>query len=525
MKLLYNACIHTLDRSWPEASALLVDCERVLAVGGPELLTEFDSAERHDLGGRTVLPGLIDAHLHLMQTALGLLYIDCETGSMEECLRRVARQVQRAGPGEWVRGHGWNQNEWGGAWPTAADLDALAPATPVFLTAKSLHAGWANSCALRLAGIGAGTPDPPGGKFVRDGRGQPTGILLESACAHFQTAIPDPPLESVVYACKTAQSWFWQMGLTGAHDFDPLLAFRALQVMEERGELRLRVLKSIPVERLEEAVALGLSGGSGSDRLRSGSVKIFVDGALGPRTAAMLEDYSDAPGNRGILHCGAEAVFEYGCQAARHGLSLAVHAIGDRANCEAVAGLARLRAHEKRAGLPALRHRIEHVQLIRAEAAGSLASLQLIASMQPVHATSDMFMADRAWGERAADAYAWQSLARRGVRLAFGSDAPVESPNPFRGLHAAVTRCRRDGTPGPAGWYPEQRLDLRSALDGYTLGPACAAGMEDRLGRLAPGCLADLIVLDTDPFACDPRQLYELRPVATMFGGEWVWQE
>jgi predicted amidohydrolase YtcJ len=314
------------------------------------------------------------------------------------------------------------------------------------------------------------------------------------------------------------------MGLTGVHDFDKRTCFQALQILHERGDLRLRVVKSIPLELLPQAVELGLRTGFGDDYLRIGSIKLFADGALGPHTGAMFEPYVDDPQNRGMLILDGEGLFEHGRLAADSGLSLAVHAIGDRAVHEVLNGFERLRAYEWEQRLPALRHRIEHVQTIHPDDAGRLAELGIIASMQPVHAPSDMEATERYLGGRAVNCYAWRLQLEHGARLAFGSDAPVESPNPFHGLHAAVTRRRADGAPGPDGWIPEQRLAVGAALEGFSLGPAYAAGMESRLGRLSPGFLADLIVLDDDPFTCEPDVLRTLQPAATMVGGEWVWQ-
>jgi predicted amidohydrolase YtcJ len=331
------------------------------------------------------------------------------------------------------------------------------------------------------------------------------------------------------------------MGLTGVHDFDGSRCFAALQLLHQRGELQFRVVKSIPLIDLPHAAALGLRSGFGDDFLRIGSVKAFADGALGPRTAAMFQPYENELGeggqphaepNRGMLLLDAEELFEHGRLAVESGLSLAIHAIGDLANHEVLDAFAQLRDYEKKAALktaasqssPPLRHRIEHVQLIHPGDAHRLAELGVIASMQPLHAPSDMLMADRFWGERAAFAYAWRTQLVQGATLAFGSDAPVESPNPFWGLHAAVTRRRFDGSPSPEGWYPAQRLTLLEALQAYSNGSAYAAGMEDRLGRLAPGCLADLLVLDEDPFRCDPERLHEICPAATMGAGAWVHQ-
>jgi hypothetical protein len=319
----------------------------------------------------------------------------------------------------------------------------------------------------------------------------------------------------------------WQIGLTGAHDFDRRLCFAALQVLHERGELSLRITKSLPLEDLEHAIALGLRTGFGDDLLRIGSIKAFADGALGPRTAAMLQPYEGEPDNRGMLLLDAEELFEHGRSAVQNGLSLAVHAIGDRANHEVLNALTQLRAVERQLSpeRPALRHRIEHVQIIHPDDAGRLVQAGIIASMQPIHATSDYLMADRYWGERSASAYAWRTMLEHDTPLAFGSDAPVESPNPFWGLHAAVTRQRPDGSPGTQGWYPEQRLSVIEALQGFTTGAAYAAGMEDRLGMLASGFLADLLVLDTDPFTSQPEALMDIRPLGTMVEGQWVYRK
>jgi predicted amidohydrolase YtcJ len=524
MKLLHNARIHTLDARSPRASAILIDHGEIMTIGSEDLLREVDRSLAQDLGGKVVLPGLIDAHLHLQYYALSLQQIDCETQTMQACLDRVTKRRQTIQPGKWILGHGWNQNDWG-QWPSAADLDKITPDNPVFLTAKSLHAAWANKAALNLAGIRADSVDPKDGQIQRDARGEPTGILLENASALISRVIPAPSPAELVSALDQAQANLWRLGLTGVHDFDRRECFVALQELHAEGRLRLRVTKSIPVELVEEAGALGLRTGFGDDWLRIGSVKAFMDGALGPRTAAMFQPYEGEPENRGQLNMDGEQLFEIGRRAADAGLGMAVHAIGDRANHEVLDAFEQLRLYETEKGLPHLRHRIEHVQLLHPDDLDRLARLDVIASMQPLHATSDMGMADRYWGRRTALAYAIKSQLDAGAHVAFGSDAPVESPNPFWGIHAAVTRRRADGTPGPRGWHAEQKLTVQQALQGFTLGAAYAAYDEMRRGRLAPGCLADLIVLDTDPFACEADDLRNLRSSATMIGGEWVFEQ
>ncbi len=524
MRILNNARIYTLHHALPIASAVVINDGYIIAAGGNELLDEFDRAEVEDMGGQFILPGLIDAHIHLQEYTLSCSIVDCELESKEKILQRVADRLVGLPDDQWVRGHGWNQNSWGGKWPVAADLDAIAPQNPLYLTAKSLHAAWVNSAALKLAGITASTLDPENGHIQRDSQGKPTGILLEEALKLVERIVPEPTPDDLAKDFRNIFGNLWRMGITGVHDFDKRTCFEALQLLWEQGDLHLRVVKSIPFESLPQAVILGLRSGFGDEILRIGSVKLFSDGALGTHTAAMFDPYIDDPQNRGILALDNEQFLEQGRLAAESGLSLAVHAIGDRAVHEILEGFVRLRAYERKRGLPLLRHRIEHVQTIHPDDARRFKELDIIASMQPIHATSDMMVADRLLGSRAAFSYAWRTLKQQGARLVFGSDAPIESPNPFKGLHAAVTRRREDGTPGPEGWFPEQRLSVAEALDGFTTGPAFCAGMENRQGRLSKGFFADLIVVRSDPFTCDPAELHRIQPVATMVGGEWVWQ-
>ena len=525
-RILYNTSIYTQDKNLPIASAVVIDNGRISAIGETDaILAEFGNYPKEDMGGKFILPGLIDAHIHLQYFGLGLQKVDCETPTLSECIQRVAKRVNETKPGEWVLGHGWNQNNWAEGFGSSDMLDEISPENPVYLTGKSLHTAWANSQALKRAGITASTPDPENGRIVHDGKGEPTGILLEDAMQMVASKVPEPDAEALANILKQAQKELWKLGLTGVHDFDRSRCFMALQLMHSRQELGLRVLKSIPLEDLEHAIGLGMRSGFGDDFLRIGSLKLFADGALGPHTAAMLEPYDGDSENYGILSLDNEQIFEYGCQAVDNGISLAVHAIGDRANHEVLDGFTRLREYERIKGYPHLRHRIEHVQLLHPSDMGRLAELDLIASMQPIHAPSDLLMADRSWGKRSEFAYAWRSQLERGGRLSFGSDAPVESPNPFWGLHAAVTRQRPDGSPGESGWYPEQRLTLEEALLGFTQGPAYSAGLENKLGKLSKGFLADLIVLEQNPFECHPSELLHIKPAATMVDGKWVWEK
>jgi len=530
MKLLYNAKIHTLDPECPLASNLLIDKDRVVALenaSSPGRSSEFNIGsitEKIDLEGRTVIPGLIDAHMHLQNFALGLQKIDCETASREECLSRVEDRVSQARPGEWIYGHGWNQNNWDGGYGYAKDLDAVAPKNPVYLTAKSLHAGWANSLALQRVGLNEHTPDPKDGRLGRGDDGKLNGLVFESAMELIEKALPQPTIEQIAAAIGDAQNELWRLGLTGLHDFDGRDCFSALQILNSRGELKMRVMKSIPIPLLPEVVDLGLRFGFGNEFLFLGHVKAFADGALGPHTAAMFQPYEDDPQNVGMLKLDADEVFVKGKIAAQNGFPIAVHAIGDRAVHEVLDGFERLREFERSQNIRGLRHRMEHVQLIDEQDKSRLAELGIIASMQPYHVISDIRMADAYWGERAKNSFAWQIQNKAGATLAFGSDAPVEHPNPFWGLYAAVTRRCFDGYPGPQGWYPEQRLDLLDALRAFTYGPAYASGREDRVGKLASGYFADLLVLDKDLFQCQADEIKDILPCATMVAGDWVYE-
>jgi predicted amidohydrolase YtcJ len=526
MKLLYNANIHTLDSSNPHGSAILIAGGRIIALGDKDKLETIahGKVEKQDMKGATILPGLTDAHIHMQYYSLGLSKVECETKTKEECLRRVGERARTLKPGEWVLGHGWQQNDWDGNFPTAAELDAVSPNNPVYLTAKSLHAAWANTSAMKLANITDETPDPKDGAVQRDANGKATGIMLETAMALVNAAVPEPTLAELEAAFEKAQSVLWKMGITGVHDFDRRQSFMTLQSLRAKGKLKLRVCKNIPVESVEQANDLGLRTGFGDEMLWIGSVKAFMDGALGPRTAAMLEPYENEPGNKGILNMDGEELFEHARKAADVGLSMTVHAIGDKANHEVLNAFEQLRNYETQNHLPHLRHRIEHVQVIHPDDAPRLAKLNVIASMQPIHATSDMFAADRYWGKRAELSYAWRTQLNYGAILAFGSDAPVESPNPFWGLHAAVTRQRADGSPSAEGWRAEQKLTLAEALSAYTFGAAYTANAENRLGRLAENYHADLIVLEEDPFKIAPADLLTISPSAVMINGEWILQ-
>ncbi len=524
IRLLYNAQVYSSPYTKAGTSIAIQD-DRILAIGSDEELLSLygKTALCENMQGACIFPGLTDAHIHIEQYALSLQRVDCETKTLQECLQRVKERVDKTPAGKWVRGHGWNQNTWSEGFGNNTLLDAVSPQNPVYLTAKSLHAAWANSQALALAGVDETTPDPPGGKIQRDSQGKPTGILFESAMQLIERVLPAPTIQEVAEAIREAQMNLWKMGITGVHDFDQSRCFSALQILDQAKDLKIRVLKSIPLENLPDAIRLGIRSGFGSSYLKIGSVKLFADGALGPHTAAMFQPYENEPKNTGILFIDHEDIVEYGREAVQHGLSLAIHAIGDRANHEVLLGLAQIRAIEQENHIPPLRHRIEHVQCLHLEDFPLLARYQILASVQPIHATSDMEMADTYWGARSQTSYAYHSLLQNGATLVFGSDAPVESPNPWWGIYAAVTRRKLNGFPGIEGWHPEQRVSVQDALAGFTITPAFAAVREQELGKLEKGYLADLIVLPESPLDISPEKLPSIHPIGTMVGGEWVW--
>ena len=527
--ILHNGNIITLDASRPRASALAISYGRVAAIGDDAEITRLASADTNiiDLAGKTVLPGLTDAHLHWEAQAKSMRSVNVfELPSKAEALARVRERAQQTPPGEWITGQGWAQDLWQDrAFPGKEDLDEVAPQNPVYLSAKSGHAGWVNSRALAVAGISDSTRDPEGGQILRDEHGAATGILLETAMDLVSDHVPEPTPEQLADLMLEAQTHALRRGLTMIHDFDEPSCLVALQILRERGELSLRVVKQINQSWLDAALESGLRRNFGDDWLRIGALKLFADGALGPKTALMFEPYAGEPWNTGMAVVDKEEMVEYVSRASAAGLPTSIHAIGDKAVHDVLDVFESVRNEEAARGesRSSRRHRIEHVQIIHPQDAHRLAALDVIASMQPIHATSDMLTADRYWGERAKWSYNPRLQLDQGARVAFGSDAPVEPLDPLLGIHAAVAR-QRDGLP-VGGWQPEARISLQEALLGYTQGPAYAAEMEDRLGKLREGFLADLVLLSGDITKTPPEEIPALQVLGTMVDGRWTYRD
>lgn len=524
INILYNGHFYRDVLDQKPVSALAISSDKIVAYGSDEeILDRFPSPNsKINLEGRTVLPGLIDSHIHLSQYGLGLQRVDCETETLPQCLDRVKSKSKILPPDSWLLGHGWNQNTWGGRFGTKTLLDEISDQHPIFLTAKSLHAAWCNSKALQIANISGKTPDPDGGSIQKDEKGNPTGILFESAMELVERVIPPPTKVELYAAIQHAQMVLNRSGITGVHDFDQMDCFSTLEDLLANDDLKLRVVKGLPLAYLDEALKLGIHSGFGDPLLRFGAVKLFSDGALGPQTAAMLQPYGSST-DRGLLLMDEGEILEIGKRAIKGRFPLSIHAIGDRANRVVINSLIELYLYAEQRHLPVLRHRIEHLQLIAPSDLELLRGSGITASMQPYHMISDQQMADRQWGERCEFSYAWRSIADTGTVLAFGSDAPVESPNPYASIHAATTRLPA-GYADLEGWYPAQKITVREAINGFTVGAAYAAGMEKQVGKLLEGYYADLIVLDVDPFSIPLINLPVVKTSATMVGGRWVWK-
>ncbi|HEX6939347.1 MAG TPA: amidohydrolase [Longimicrobiales bacterium] len=513
--------IHTFAEP-AEADAMLLRNGRVVAVGtAASLRRRAPDAAVLDLRGTTITPGLADSHIHLVDWALARRAVDlADAPDADAAAERVARRARSLPPGVWVHGGGWDANRWG-AFPDRRPLDRAAPDRPAVLRSHDMHAAWVNGRALDAAGIDAATPDPDGGRILRDDAGEPTGILLENAVRLVDRVVPPVSDAEIEDAVLDAQRELHRFGITAIHSFpslhpaklDPL---RILERLRATGRLRLRVLQHIPLEFLDDAIRLGLRSGFGGPWIRIGGVKMFLDGALGSRTAWLREPYLGTD-DRGVQVLSTPEFRGAVRRAAEAGLAATVHAIGDAAVALALDVLGDA-AHR----VDAMPHRIEHVQLCPPDRFDDLARAGIVGSVQPCHLITDWRAAERYWGaERCRGAYAFRSLRAAGrAVLAFGSDAPVEPVDPRLGLYAATTRQDLDGLPA-GGWIPDERIDILDAFLGYTRGPALAAGA-DGLGRLAPGAAADFAAWDGDPLRAAGPALLSLHCVATVVAGELV---
>ena len=493
----------------------------LVAAGQP--VPKIEGASTLDGRGATLLPGLIDAHGHVLGLGQERIQVGLRgTTSVEQALERV-RAFAASNPDDaWLIGNGWNQVLWPGRqFPTAAQLDKVISTRPAMLNRVDGHAVWVNSAALKAAGITKATVDPPGGQIIRDAAGNPTGVLVDAAAALIEKRVPPQTEAQLKRALSSAMNQLAELGITGVHDAGiDMRQYAAYQQLGAAGQLPVRIYAMLADNAAaRKVITEGPKAPQFDDRLQMRSVKAWIDGALGSRGAAMLTDYSDQAGHRGLMLYTAEQLRPLVDLSAKHGWQLNVHAIGDAGNRTVLDVLEQSLNQQQR---QAMRPRIEHAQVVALSDLARFAPLGVIASVQPTHATSDKNMAEtRVGAERIKGAYAWRKLLDAKVRMAGGSDFPVELPNPFHGLYAAVTRKDRDGKPD-GGWYGAEKLTRMEALRLFTVDAAYAAYMEGKVGNLQPGAWADFILVDQDYFKVSEDRLDDLQVLSTYVAGKKV---
>jgi len=523
--------IYTNDPQNPWASAIAVQDGKIICIGAIEhVLLECggggENAETVRLNDRFVMPGFNDAHVHLGNGASDLLSVRLNgAASIEELQQRVAQAVSAHKEGEWITGRGWDHTLWlDRKFPTRYQLDAVAPKNPVFLKHISGHVAVANSLALKLAEIDKTTPNPRGGQIEHDGLGEPTGMLEEdSAMQLVEWKIPDPTREQRRHGIELVLADVAKSGVTSVQDFSAWEDFQIYRELKDEGKLTVRITEWLPFEKsLNELEDMRAQAGISDPFLKTGALKGFTDGALGSRTAALLAPYSDQASTSGILILPPDELRKMAIERDKAGFQIALHAIGDRANRVA---LDTFEAVVKANGRRDRRDRIEHAQVVAPEDFARFAKLNVIASMQPSHETTDMRWAeDRLGPDRAHGAYAWNTMLKNNVHLAFGTDYDVEPISPFRGLYACVTRELPDGGPKD-GWEPQEKISLQDCLKAYTTGSAYAQFEEGKKGELKVGRYADFIALSDDLTKIPPAQYTKVRVLRTVVGGRTVYQQ
>jgi predicted amidohydrolase YtcJ len=527
--LYVNAVVTTLDPSQPVASAIAVRGDRIVAVGDDRELRARLSAERIvDLGGASVLPGLIDAHGHVESLGASLATLNLVgTSSVEEVQSLIRSSLEGLPRGSWIRGRGWDQNRWpGNGFPHRFELDSVAGSHPVLFVRIDGHAAWVSSSVLELAGIRAETPDPEGGRIVRDAQGGPTGVLIDNALRLLDPVIPRPALQERERFVEAALKQCARYGLTEVHDMGVTLeGVEIYKKLASEGRLPIRVYVALEApgpaweHYREHGPEIDLFGGMLTIR----ALKLYADGALGSRGAALITPYSDDPGNRGLTLTSHQELASISQEALQRGFQVCTHAIGDRANSIVLNVYEEVFKANKGKSLDC-RFRVEHAQVLDPSDVPRFAALGVLPSMQPTHCTSDMYWAeDRLGPERVRYAYAWRALIDAGSMIPGGSDFPVESPNPLLGIYAAITRQDTAGWP-PGGWQSAQKMTGEEALRSFTCWGAFAAFQETRKGILAPGFLADLTVVSINPSEANVREILASRVLRTIVGGREVYR-
>jgi predicted amidohydrolase YtcJ len=535
--ILLNGNFRTMDSDLPRAQAVAINGGRIMAVGNNDAIGALADAstKQIDLEGDLALPGMIDSHFHYYEWVRMRKYLNlADVTSFSECMRNIHIAAEKEKPDGWIIGQGFNESDWPeNQMPSRSDLDEAAPHHPVIIWRCDLHLAVANSQALAQAGVHRNTPDPPEGLIERDAGGDPTGILREQAINLVKETIPPLTEEEIMDAMKDGMPELHSIGLTGLHDIrimggaEGAAALRSWQKLNEASELRLRTWVTIPGERIDEAIALGLRTGFGDERLRLGHLKYFADGGMGARTAWMIDPYIDA--GSGMPLTTIEELEQAVVKADAAGLAVMIHAVGDRTNRELARMFEKLLQHNKIASEThnhrdnKIPHRIEHLQMIRKADINKLAGMGIAGCVQPHNMILDINMIDQSVGKQGKHAYAFRNMLNAGIPLMFSSDCPVADPSPLVGIHAAVTRQRTDRTP-KGGWYPDQSVTVDEAVRAYTLNPAVASGVRNQLGSISPGKHADIVVLDKDIYTIEPDRILNTRVVLTIFDGKIAFQ-
>jgi predicted amidohydrolase YtcJ len=526
--ILVNGVVYTVDDSRPVAEAIALRGDEIIGVGtNDEIRRQFRADSVIDLGGKPVYPGFVDSHAHLEGLGVFLLNLDLTgTGSIEEIQRHIAGRVKETKPGVWLRGRGWDQNRWKNkAFPDHRSLDSVSGDVPVYLNRVDGHAVWVNKKVLEIAGITRETPDPPGGRIVRDVSGEPTGVFVDDAVDLLSATLPDPTPEERTEAVLAAVNSCIRLGLTGVHDMGVDLEILSIyRQLIEQSRFPLRVYAAIggDGEAWRHYEKSGPELGGAGDHLTVRALKLYADGALGSYGAALIEPYSDDPANRGLTLTPTDSIRYLARLALEKGFQLCVHAIGDRAN-HIVLNVYEEVFKEHPEEAENARFRIEHAQVLAPDDIPRFQDIGVIPAMQPTHCTSDMYWAETRLGpERTKGCYAWRSLIDSGVKVPAGSDFPVESNNPLWGFYAAITRQDHSGWPS-GGWHAEQRMTRDEALKSFTLWAAYAGFEEKRRGSVETGKIADLVVLSDDIMNVEPSRILRTTVELTIIGGEIVY--
>jgi predicted amidohydrolase YtcJ len=526
--VITHARVWTVDSAHPEAQAVAVLGDRIVAVGTEAEITAWRGPKTKviDAGGRLVLPGFNDSHVHFVTGGSQLDNVQLnDAASVQEFIRRIAERGKTTPKGSWILGGDWDETKWTPAeLPTKEMIDPVTGDTPVFVGRYDGHMGVANSAALRAAGITAQTPDPPGGAIVRDAKGNPTGALKDAAQDMLFKRVPPPSHDERVHAVRRALAHAASLGVTSVQHmmatYDDIAIYGELR---ERGELTTRIYAAPLITEYQDLGKIGIRRAFGDAYLRIGAVKAFADGSLGSRTAYFFEPFSDTPNNRGLLSDEMQppsAMRDRMLKADAAGIQLCTHAIGDRGISMILDFYADV---AKENGATDRRFRIEHAQHMAEKDFDRFAQLGVIASMQPYHAIDDGRWAEGRIGhDRASRTYAFRTFLDHHVRLAFGTDWDVAPLNPMLGLYAAVTRATLDGK-NPNGWFPEQKLTVAEAVEAYTMGSAYAEFQDKEKGSITAGKLADLVIVSGDIFKLDPVKIRDVKVLKTIVGGNVVW--